>query len=98
MVSSVAAGKDEIIPFAMKRVGLELDLLHLRSAYLASRRVFASVQSTGHRQSFRGGGSRDQVYDGFVIAQRLATPVGRDEGKQPVLHLVPLGGAGREVA
>ncbi len=81
----------------MKRVELELDLLHLCGAHLASGGIFALIQSACHRQPLRCGGSRDQVHDCFVIEQRLPTPVGRNEGKQPVLRLVPLAGAGREM-
>ena len=42
--------------------------------------------------------ARDQVDDDLVAGQGLAAPVRRDVGEQPVLDLVPLAGAGREVA
>jgi len=90
------AGKNEIVPFAMKPVGLELDLLHLRSTNLAPGGIFAPIQSACHCQSLRCGGSRDQVDDRFAIAQRLPAPVGGDEREEPVLDLVPPAGAGRE--
>src|SRR5678816_1091900 len=41
---------------------------------------------------------RDQVDDGFVRPQRPTAPVDRDEREQPVLDLVPLARAGREMA
>src|SRR5213593_1760371 len=32
--------------------------------------------------------------DGFIVAQRLSTPIRRDEGKEAVFNLVPFAGAG----
>ena len=46
---------DQIVPFAMKLVALQVDALHLRIAYFASCRVFVSIQSTGDLQSLRSG-------------------------------------------
>jgi hypothetical protein len=82
----------------MKAVGLKLHGLHLLSTHFASGRVLASIQPASHGQALRGGGPGNQMHDCFVITQRLATPVGGDEGEQPVLDLVPLAGARREVA
>ena len=38
------------------------------------------------------------MYDRFIVAQRLAAPVGGEEGEESVLNLVPLAGPRREVA
>src|ERR1039457_1410182 len=41
---------------------------------------------------------RDQLDDGTIAAQRLASPVDRDERKKAVLDFVPLARAGWQVA
>ena len=56
------------------------------------------VEPTGDGQPLGGRGSRDELHDRFVVAQRFAAPVRRDEREEPVLDLVPLAGPGREVA
>jgi hypothetical protein len=45
-------------------------------------------------QAGAGGGGGDRVDDDLVAGQRPPTPVEGDVGEQPVLDLVPLGGAG----
>jgi len=80
---------DRVVPFAMKFVGLQIDMGKLFIRDLASNGVPAVIQSTGHFQALGCGRPGDQPHYGFVIAQWLAAPVGRDEGKQPVLHLIP---------
>ena len=50
-----------------------------------------------HLQTGAGGGGGDQLDDGLVADQRLAAPVLGDEREQPMLDLVPLAGAGRQM-
>jgi len=38
-----------------------------------------------------------KVHDRFVVPQWLASPIGRDEGKEAGLDLVPLAGPGRKM-
>src|SRR6266704_3328267 len=60
--------------------------------------LFAGVQLGGDGQPGGCGGGADQLDDGLVAGQRPTAPVAGDLGEQPVLDLVPLGGAGRVVA
>src|SRR5882672_10093499 len=45
-----------------------------------------------------GGGGRDQLDDHAMADEGLGAPVLADEGEEAVLDLVPLAGAGRQVA
>ena len=89
---------DRVVPFAMKFAGLQIDMGKFFIRDLASNGVPAVVQATGHLQALGCGRAGDQPHYGFIIAQWLAAPVGRDEGKQAVLHLIPFARARREMA
>jgi hypothetical protein len=56
-------------------------------------RISASVETAADLQALGGSCACDQTDDCLVVSQRFATPVGGDEGEQPVLHLVPLAGS-----
>ena len=60
--------------------------------------VGAGVEVGADGEPGRGGGGADQVDDDLVAGQRPAAPVHGDLGEQPVLDLVPLAGARRQVA
>lgn len=60
----------------MKRVTSQLDALHLFVAHLASGWIFSTIQSAPDLEALRGGCSGDEIDDRFIIAQRLAAPVG----------------------
>ena len=92
------SGPDDIVPFAMEPGALDVELAHFLIRDLAACGILSAVESARDLQAFGGGGVGDQVDDGFVVAQRLATPIRRDEGEEPVLDLVPLTGTGRKVA
>ena len=81
----------------MKCVAFQVDARHLCLAHFTSRWVSAAVQSAGDFQSLRRGCSGDEMDDRFVVPHRLTAPIRRDEGKQPVLDLVPFAGAGRKM-
>jgi len=81
----------------MKFVGLQVDPRHLGIAYFTPRWVAATVQSAGDFQTLGCAGPGNEIDDRFVVPQGLSTPVRRDEGKQPVLDLVPFAGARREM-
>lgn len=81
----------------MKALPVQVELRHLGLGDPPPSRVLAPIRSAGHAQPFRGGGPGNEVHDHFIVAARLAPPVRRDEGKQPVLDLVPLTRAGREM-
>jgi len=64
-----------IVPFAVKPIRLKIDALHFFLADFAAGWIFAAVQSAGHFQSFRSRRLGNEMDDGFVISQWLATPI-----------------------
>ena len=88
---------DDIVPFAVKRVTVEIDLLHLGCGDLAADRVFAAIQSAGDGQAFGGGRLGNEIDHGFIIPQRFTAPIRGDEGKESVLDLVPLARSRRKM-
>src|ERR1700730_12033397 len=60
--------------------------------------VLAGVEFTVHREAGFGGSGRDQLDDHAIADEWLGAPVLGDKGKEVVLDLVPLAGAGRQVA
>ena len=87
-----------VVPFAVELVGLQVDMGKLFIRDLASDGVFAVIQATCDLQALGCSRPSNQPHHRLVIAQRLAAPVGGNEGKQPVLHLVPFARARREMA
>src|SRR5271169_1500612 len=83
---------DDIVPFAMKPIRLKVNAFHFFRGDLATGWIFAAVQSARHFQSFCRRRLGNEMDDGFVISQWLATPIRGDEGKKAVLDLVPLAG------
>ena len=75
MLLFLDAGFDDVVPLAVKFVGMQVDPFHLLCGDLAACGVFALIQATDYAQAFRRGGAADQIDDRFVIHQRLATPV-----------------------
>ena len=82
----------------MKLVWFEVYSFNFLIRDLPAGRVFPTIQTAGHLESFGGGRARDQIYDGLVIPKRLAAPIRGDEREQPVLNFVPFAGARRKVA
>src|SRR2546425_1216577 len=60
-------------------------------------RVDSAIELTPHAEPGRGTGGANEIDDHRETHQRLATPVGADVGKEPMLDLVPLAGPGRQV-
>ncbi len=60
--------------------------------------VFVFVQFGAHFEAGLGFRCSNQLDDRAIAAQRLASPVDRDERKKTVFDLVPLACAGRQVA
>ena len=90
-------GSDDVVPFAVKAAGVQIDLLHLRIGHFAARGVLSAIQATPDREAFRRGRPGDELDDRLVVAQGFAAPIRRDEGEQAMFDLVPLAGAGRKV-
>jgi hypothetical protein len=60
--------------------------------------IFVRIKLSAHLQACIGGGGGNELDDGAIAAQRLATPVDGDEREEPVLDFVPLTGAWRQMA
>ena len=58
---------DGVVPFAMKRVALQIDALHLRLGDFAPDGVFAAIQSASDLQSLGRGGLGDEIDDRFGV-------------------------------
>ena len=80
----------------MKALRVQVDLRHLGLRDGPPGRIPAAIEATGDRQAFGRGGPGNEVHH-RLVAEGLATPVRRDEGKQPVLDLIPLARAGWEM-
>ena len=86
-----------VIPFTVKLVPFQIHSLDFLIRHLATGRVFATVKTAGHLETFGGRCARDQIDDRLIIAKRLTAPIRGDEREQPVFNLVPFAGAWREV-
>ncbi len=82
----------------MKGVAVEVQECHVFVRHLDAWPIGASVQFGVQVKSRFGCRSGDEVHDYRVVEQRLAAPILGDEGEQAVLDLVPLAGAGGQVA
>ena len=82
----------------MECVPPKIDLLHLLLRDLDPRRIRTPIEFIYDLQTRLGRRRRDEVDDRFVTDQRLAQRVLADEREEPMLDLVPLAGARREVA
>jgi hypothetical protein len=65
----------DVVPLAMKSIAHNINALHFFVADLASSRIFLPIQSTLDLESFLCRSLGDQVDNGFVINQRLCTPI-----------------------
>lgn len=63
----------------MEVVGLQVDARHLFIGDLSLRRIFGPVQDATHFQARGGRGAGDQVDNGRVGEQGLASPILTDE-------------------
>ena len=82
----------------MEFVTPDLDLRKCLIGDLDAGWVGFCVQFGMDPESGGGGRRGDEADNGFKTAQRFPAPVLADEGKEPVLDLVPLAGARREMA
>src|SRR5258705_3721006 len=82
----------------MELGAFDVDGGHLGVGYDNSAGVLAGVEFTAHSETGFGSGGRDQLDDDPIADEWLGTPVLADEGEEAGLDLVPLAGAGRQVA
>src|ERR1700738_2756203 len=89
---------DGVVPLAVELGAFEVDGGHVCVRYENAFGVLAGVAFTAHREAGFGGSGRDQLDDHAMADEWLGAPVLADEGEEAVLDLVPLAGAGRQVA
>src|SRR3984893_16226850 len=89
---------DGVVPLAVELGTFEVDGGHVCIRYDNAARVLAGVEFTAHSEAGFGGSGRNQLDDHPIADERLGAPVLADKGKEAVLDLVPLAGAGRQVA
>ena len=82
----------------MEAVVVDRQGFHLLLGVGQAGGVFAGVELDGDGQPGGCGGGADQLDHGLVAGQRPAAPVAGDLREQPVLDLIPLGGARRVMA
>src|SRR5258708_3409145 len=82
----------------MKLVALDLQVSQFLLGDLLAGGIAPTVESGADDETASVGRVADEVDDGLVGPQRAPAPVDGDEREQAMLHLVPLAGAGREVA
>ena len=79
---------DDIVPFAVKPVAVEIDPLQVVFGHFAAGDIFAAIQAARDGQAFGGRRLGNELDDGFVVPQGFAPPIRRDEGKEAVFDLV----------
>jgi hypothetical protein len=62
-----AMRSDNVVPFAMKLIGMKTDPLHLVRGNFTPRAILAAIQTTGHFESFRRRCLGKEMDDGFVV-------------------------------
>ena len=82
----------------MKRISLDMELLHLFSGHFLSCLIVILIQSRCNLQSCSCGRMTDQFQDDLVGGQGFGPPVDRDKGEHRMLNVVPFGGTRRIVA
>lgn len=70
---------DDVVPVTVEAVFLDLECAELPLRDLLPSRVIPPVEAGANNETATVRGVRDQTHDGFVGAQRAATPVDRDE-------------------
>src|ERR1700730_7533176 len=90
--------RDGVVPLAVELGTFEVDGGHVCVRYDNAARVLAGVEFTAHSEAGFGGSGRNQLDDHPIADERLGAPVLADKGKEAVLDLVPLAGAGGQGA
>ena len=88
---------DLVVPVTVEPITFQTDPSELLIVYFGPSRVDAIIDFGMDLQTLGGSRSGDEVDDHLEADERLAPPVLTDEAEEPMLDLVPLAGAGREV-
>ena len=89
---------DFVVPITVELIAPDFDLIELLIGNLDASRIGLWIQFRMNLKTGGGGGTGDEVDDGFETSQRLATPVLANVREKSMLDFVPLAGAWREVA
>src|ERR1700739_748065 len=90
--------RNRIVPVAMERVAGQVDGSHLEIGNLDAFGIFLFVELGAHLEAAICCRRGDQLDDRAIAAQWFSPPVDGDEREETMLDLVPLAGAGRQVA
>src|SRR4029079_8068245 len=82
----------------MEGVACEVDRSELGVRHLDPVGVLLLIQLGAHLEARFGGRGGDQLDNRPIGAQRLCPPIDRDEGKEPMLNLVPFARSRWEMA
>src|ERR1019366_4748659 len=89
---------NRVVPFSVELMPFEFETLHLLRRDLDAPCVGVAIESRLDDESGAGFRCGNQTHYRAVVGEGPAAPVQGDEGEEPVLDLVPLARAGREVA
>src|SRR5665213_2374579 len=86
-----------IVPFAVKRIWLELDIVEILVGDFLAFGVRGRVEFSAYYQTLCGSGVSYQVDDNSKAFKGLAAPVPRDMAEHAMLDFIPFTGAGRQM-
>src|SRR5271167_43559 len=90
-----SGGLDRVVPVGVPVVRCDWYGCEFGVGDFLAERVVTGVEVGLDLQTGAGGGGGDELDDGAVGSERLASPVHGDEGEEAVLDFVPLRGARR---
>src|SRR5207244_1734755 len=88
---------DSVVPVAMEAMWYEIERGHLGVRDVSAFRIGTAIEFASYAESGLRAGATNEIDDDRKTHQRLATPVGADVGKEPMLDLVPLARSGRQM-
>src|SRR5438093_2713716 len=98
MSNLIMPWRDRVVPVTMELCWLYSHVFEFSARDLHPGGIALLVQAGSDLQPGLRGGAPDQLDDHLVTDQRLPAPVLGDVAEHAMLDLVPLAGAGREVA
>ena len=87
-----------VVSFALKRMAMKREGLHLGARYLDTGRVGALVEFSFDPKASSGAGVANQIDNDLKATQRFTPLILGDVAEQPMLNLVPLAGSRWKVA
>src|ERR1700687_1442400 len=87
-----------VVPVTMEGVAVEIDGVECGVGDFDTLWIFVLVEFCAHSESSASCGCGDQLNNGLEASQGFPSPVDRYEGKEAMFDLVPLAGAGWQMA